>query len=554
MKRTLSFLALISVFCYCPPVAAQCDPEHIQEIRASDEALDNEFGFSVDISGDNLVIGAIRGDSGSDDDTGAAYLFTLVDGEWTEVAKLLSSDPEDAFRFAWSVAIDDCSVAVGNRFGSAVHGAVHLFEPFDDTWREVAILTASDGAELDEFGAAVTVQNEIIAIGAPNHGAGAEESGAAYVFSLIAGEWAQTAEIAPLDPREDQSFGYAIDLSRDTSTLVAGAWRDSQNGSRAGAAYVFDRDGEDWTQVVKLLPDDPNVDDRFGGAVAICDSTVVVGAPADDDLGSFSGSVYVFELLDEKWTQVAKLLASDGESGDFFGRAVAISNGRILIGGGNSAYLFEKDSNGNWVQIEQLEPPGTANSFGNAVALDGQTALIGDNLRYINGDPSVGAAHIYNLNCGTPATLTDFTFTRGSLVNGDLNSLIDSDDNLLRGRSAFGFLSSEPNILDLHVGAATGIAPAEADAMHITVESRCNNPNCTVKWRLMNHDTNSLDEVHQYLIGTTEFREAASVNAPTSYIRAGDGRIELSIKKVVIATFSVTGFRAEFDEVAIAVD
>ena len=124
---------------------------------------------------------------------------------------------------------------------------------------------------------------------------------------------------------------------------------------------------------------------------------------------------------------------------------------------------------------------------------------------------------------------------------------------LLRARSQFGFLSSEPNLLDLRIEAVTDVEAATS--MSITVEAKLNNPNGNVKLRLRNWDTNALTQVHEYILGTTETIEVANVTKNADvYVRDGDGMIELSIKQVVIATFSTSGFVASFDRVAIGVE
>ncbi|MGI9015066.1 MAG: YCF48-related protein [Phycisphaerales bacterium] len=148
-----------------------------------------------------------------------------------------------------------------------------------------------------------------------------------------------------------------------------------------------------------------------------------------------------------------------------------------------------------------------------------------------------------------PAELVDVNVAFGTLVSGGLAELLTSDDVDLIGRSQFGFLSSEPNVFDLRIGAETQVeTPSRVD---ITVEARLNNPNGNVNLRLRNFNTGGLQSVHTYILGTTETRETASVTPAAQYVRDNDGRIELSMKTVVVATFSTSGFRAEVDQILI---
>ncbi|MGI9015065.1 MAG: FG-GAP repeat domain-containing protein [Phycisphaerales bacterium] len=151
---------------------------------------------------------------------------------------------------------------------------------------------------------------------------------------------------------------------------------------------------------------------------------------------------------------------------------------------------------------------------------------------------------------GTPATLQDVSIALGTLVSGGLEDIRESDDVDLIGRSQFGFLSSEPNVFDLRIGSTTNVqSPARID---LAVEARLNNPNGNVNIRLRDYDSGNLEQVHSYILGTTELRETASVTPAAQFVRSADGRIELSMKTVVIATFSTSGFRIEVDQVAIA--
>jgi hypothetical protein len=112
------------------------------------------------------------------------------------------------------------------------------------------------------------------------------------------------------DGGADDYFGRAVAVSGDTAIL--GAPRKDDNGSDSGAAYVFRFDGASWVEEAKLLASDGEPGDQFGTAVAVCGDTVAVSAVADDDNGTAAGAVYVFRHDGFNWIKEAKLLASDG--------------------------------------------------------------------------------------------------------------------------------------------------------------------------------------------------------------------------------------------------
>ncbi len=127
-------------------------------------------------------------------------------------------------------------------------------------------------------------------------------------------------------------FGYSVSIAGDTA--VIGARVDDDNGENSGSAYVFVRDGSNnWSQQAKLTADDGAANDRFGISVSIAGDTTVIGAYADDDNGSFSGSAYVF-VRDgsNNWSQKAKLTADDGATSDWFGYSVSIAGDTVVIG------------------------------------------------------------------------------------------------------------------------------------------------------------------------------------------------------------------------------
>lgn len=147
---------------------------------------------------------------------------------------------------------------------------------------------------------------------------------------------------------------------------------------------------------------------------------------------------------------------------------------------------------------------------------------------------------------GERAELTDLTITFGSLLSGSLDDLRESDDARVRTRSGIGFSALEPSLMRLLVGATTGFGlPNEVD---ITIESRLNNPNGTATIFLRNFAENELEQVGQYTLSTTETVETISDVSLDNRLRL-DGRIELGVKHVVVAIFSVLGFDSFIDQV-----
>ena len=248
---------------------------------------------------------------------------------------------------------------------------------------QIAKLTASDGVAGDLFGHSVAVDGDTAVVGAYED---ESEKGAAYVLAKdSSGAWSQVAKLTASDGEAGDIFGWSVAVDGDT--VVVGARYDD-------SAYVFTKPGTGWataTETAKLTASDGVVGDWFGQSVAVDGDTVVVGASEDDG----SGSAYVFtKAADSVWTdatQTAKLTASDGDDFDEFGKSVAVDGDTAVAGAPNndgygSAYVFIKPAAG-WddaTQTAKLTPgatddgaAGLAGTFGAAVAVDGDTVVVG---------------------------------------------------------------------------------------------------------------------------------------------------------------------------------
>ena len=179
------------------------------------------------------------------------------------------------------------------------------------------------GEANDEYGYAVSVSGDTAIIGAYQDNDVGDDSGSAYVYVRSGSTWTQQAKLTASDGADDDEFGFSVSIDGDTA--VIGAYRDDDAGSSSGSAYVFVRSGSSWTEQQKLVAADGASNDEFGYAVSVSDDTAVIGAHRDDDVGSSSGSIYIYVRSGSSWTLQQKLTASDGDSSDEFGYAVSVS-------------------------------------------------------------------------------------------------------------------------------------------------------------------------------------------------------------------------------------
>lgn len=237
--------------------------------------------------------------------------------------KLTARDGAADVFFGTSVAVSGSTIVVGAPFDS-VGGSAYVFNRQGGSWVETQKLTASDGTGSELFGFSVAVSGSTIVVGAQTDQIGDNPSqGSAYVFNRHGGSWVQTQKLTSSDGETNDLFGNAVAISG--STIVVNAIGRGLSGNVGqGSAYVFNHQGGSWVETQKLTVSDGAAGDQFGWSIAVSSSTIVVGAPFDDDFGTLGqGSAYVFNRQGGSWVETQKLTASDGATGDHFGWSVA---------------------------------------------------------------------------------------------------------------------------------------------------------------------------------------------------------------------------------------
>ena len=206
-------------------------------------------------------------------------------------------------------------------------------------------------------------------------------------------------KITASDGATGDRFGYTVAVG--SGRICVGAYADDDNASTTGSAYIFDLDG---TQLAKITASDSALSDRFGWSVAVKCGRIVVGTPYDDDNGSNSGSAYIFDL---DGTQLAKIKPSDGAASDYFGFSVAVGSGRIVVGAygddnassgdlAGSAYIFDLDGT-QLAKITAADVSDAFDLFGRSVAVGSGRIVVGARGDDNNGTSS-GSAYIYDLD------------------------------------------------------------------------------------------------------------------------------------------------------------
>lgn len=430
--------------------------------KASNSGFEDQFGLSVTVSGNSLAVGApfeksvatgIDGDQTDDsvEGAGAVYIFTRSSGSWSQQAYIKAPYAEFNDQFGTSVALSGNTLAVGAPLedssatgfngnaadnAAANSGAVFVYVRSAGVWSQQGYLKASNSESGDQFGGAIALFEDTLAVGAvqedssargvnssqTNNSAGG--SGAVYVFSRNSGVWSQQAYIKASNTDADDQFGTSVSLS--VNTLAVGAINedsavrivdgDDTDNSRgnSGAVFIFTRSNGVWSQQAYIKSSNSDANDQFGTVVSIFGDTLAVGVPLEDssDKGiggsgndniiASSGAVYIYTRSGVTWSQQTYIKASNAQFEDNFGVSLALSGDTLAVSAdfedssdvgmngdetlddaqdSGAVYLFTR-TGGVWSQYAYLKASNTEfdDRFGASVDLSGDTLAVGASL------------------------------------------------------------------------------------------------------------------------------------------------------------------------------
>jgi hypothetical protein len=312
-----------------------------QKLIASDAESADLFGDSVAISGDLAVVGASRDDPPNF--SGSAYVFVRAAGVWTQEQKLLASDRSAGDEFGISVAIDGETIVVGADTSGSFSGSAYVFVRNGGMWTEQQKLTAADAPVGALFGSSVAISGDTAVIGARLDGTLGFDAGSADVFVRSGAAWSQQQKLIANDAAFDSQFGNSVAISGDRA--LVGAFRADAPASNSGSAYLFVRSGSAWAQEQKLIASDAAADQGFGFFVDVDGDIAVIGSYLPIVPGQL-GSAYAFIRSAGTWIQQQKIVSSDIQPGDGFGISVALSDTTLVVGSVDpgAAYVFEPDT------------------------------------------------------------------------------------------------------------------------------------------------------------------------------------------------------------------
>ncbi len=428
--------------------------------------LDHFVGKSVSVDGNWAVVSEPNKDSASASSVGALNFYERTDGGWVFTQSITPSDSQAADAVGHSVSVSDMTAVVGvpNHDNGAIStGAVYVFECQGGSWSETQKIELRQ--EQLAFGLSVALDGDTLLVGAPRADYMGLDWGAAFMFQRNAGVWELDQALMPTGFAPGMGghlqFGTTVALDGNVATVstirVAWGWPITYQD---GQVVVYEKLGAGWVETTKLVnpipayPGDFTAD--FGHAVSISGEQIAVGAPrATDWAYPIPGSVSLFEKqAGGLWTHAESVGSSASfffpnvPGTDMFGVSVSLLGDKLLVGASKAkrlpsssfasgqAYLFERDSYGDWEETKVFRARDTSNhsgAFGKSVALTEDYALVGD--PNANGHTGVrsGAAFIFELDQGVSYCSAPINST-GNPGELRLTGSVDAADELVTGR------------------------------------------------------------------------------------------------------------------------
>jgi hypothetical protein len=389
-------ISLIAAALVAAVSASATDPAVLEaRLAPGDRGYGDQFGYSVSVSGNFAVSGSPLHDSAGFNH-GAAYIYEMVGGAWTESVKLVAPDAAVFDNFGWSTAIDGNVLAVGSKgdddvFGNS--GSVYVYVFDGASWNFAQKISAPDKHSSQEFGSSVAVSGDMLVVGAHRSHGAAYAAGAAYVFRQSGGVWSAEAKLLASDGAAFDDFGYSVDTDGDS--VIVGARLSDTVSSNDGSAYIFEDLGAGWVETALLSSGSGSNLENFGQAVSISGSSAAVGAPGRN---ASKGGVFVYSRSGGVWgledtfedASTARLGSSVSMTGSLL--AVGESNASLTATQMGAVHLYTA-SGSSWAYSERIEPdPAVAYGWmGWSAATDGTRVIAGA----LRQDVFKGAAYVF---------------------------------------------------------------------------------------------------------------------------------------------------------------
>lgn len=352
--------------------------------------------------------------------SGSVYIYRRAGVNWSEEDQFTPTGGQQNDQFGYSVSIDGNRAAIGARGDQPSgagqrfdgQGSAFIFENSGGNWTQDEKIVAGDAAAGDRFGSAISLSGDFVVIGAPGDDDNGVDSGSAYVFRRQGSNWVLDGKLTASDGAADDAFGESVSIDGDI--VAVGAATHDTPSSDGGAVYLYRRSGGSWSQEDKVEAADTGVDKFFGAAVDVEGDELVVGSSGDE-------AVYRFAHAGGNWSQVGKTSApvagtalmgfSVARGADFFATGAPLSTGGGVNFSG-AANVWCDNPGPTLTSINPTQGVATQTTPVTLTGLDFSTAKAVPTVTF-GGVPATGVTVVSDtsITCNAP------TGTQGASVN-----------------------------------------------------------------------------------------------------------------------------------------
>ncbi|MCH2138910.1 MAG: FG-GAP-like repeat-containing protein [Phycisphaerales bacterium] len=419
---------------------------------------DSTFGKSVHTDGVRIIVGAPGAIVDGKEAQGRGFVFHYVNDNWALQHELYLAGGDAYDRLGESVAIDGTSVLMGapGYANTWSVGSTFLWS-LNRSLEPVNMPPPSGGRGTTyiSVGLAIAVDDDRVVIGAPDTHTAGVNHGAAWVYSIAGGTWNFIQNVGPQGPWAETSgyYGSSVDIHDQRIAIGAPA---AYNSNEPSHVQTWTYTNSTWAADTAIVDTPIQARTEFGAAVSITNERLAVGVPFADDQGSWSGHVAMFTWSPSGgfWSPQARILNYLGSAIDHFGKSLALSNTKLMVGAPGAetpnqwwstgaAFYYTLRDDGTWQEdlrptlavrtqsAEIIDPTasganGTDDNFATTMARSGNTLLI--------GDPGEDVVHVYNRTTSsspwildtvnqisTPAAVNNWgTFGSALTIDGDV--------------------------------------------------------------------------------------------------------------------------------------
>jgi len=303
-----------------------------QMIFPSDGHIEEFFGYSV-VMDDTWAITGSHHDSDAGGSSGSVFALKKENSVWLIHQKIIADDASAGDEFGKAVSLNEDELFSGAWLDDdqgSNSGSVYVFKRQNNIWRQSAKLYPDPAAPYDQFGNFMASAGDYLLVGVPENKANGPKSGCAFLFEKTDGEWKQTDRWIPSDGHEGAHFGQSVTIGENWAAV--GAYKSDSYCTDCGGVYLYRKNENTWEYFTTLIPEDVKNGDHFGNAIHLEGDLLAVGAYFDDDLGANSGSVYLYHFVNDHWKLLSRINARDGQEGDAFGSDVHINAPWLAVG------------------------------------------------------------------------------------------------------------------------------------------------------------------------------------------------------------------------------